>query len=142
LIIDLLASNIINKTQIEIKKTVTVLELIYREDLHDCNLLQEAGIWQTRLSHDTNTKLKSVIENLKVCDSNLYPGLHVVFHIFCVLPVTTCECEPRGSTQCKIGYYADFTFFYLSYPHHPKKKLKNLLKLDHHLIFQKNVEKT
>jgi hypothetical protein len=90
LIIDLLASNIINKTQIELKKTVTVLEQIYREDLHDCNLLQEAGIWQTRLSHDTNTKPKSVIENLKVCDSNLYPDLHVVFLIFCVLPVTTC----------------------------------------------------
>jgi hypothetical protein len=93
LIIDLLASNIINKTQIELKKTVIELEQIYREDLHDCNLLQEAGIWQTRWSHDTNTKPKSVIENLKVCDSNLYPGLHVVFLIFCVLPVTTCECE-------------------------------------------------
>ena len=69
---------------------MTELEQIYREDLKECNLIQEVGIWQTRWSN-TDSKPKTVLNNLKVSDSNLYPSLYIIFTIFCILPLTTCE---------------------------------------------------
>ena len=90
-----LATNIHHKTSKELKETVRELELIYKDDLDlvHSNLLQEVEIWKIRWSQNVELRPNSIIENLKVCDSSLYPGLHLILKIFCVLPVTTCECE-------------------------------------------------
>ena len=44
--------------------------------------------------NQTELPVPATIEDtLKLCDSELYPNIHMLLRLICVLPITTCECE-------------------------------------------------
>lgn len=72
---------------------------LYHDDLPSPELFdQEFARWRDmHLQNAADKRPTTCASAVKVCDSRLFPNIHVLLQIVCTLPVTSCECERNAS---------------------------------------------
>ncbi|KAF0749808.1 52 kDa repressor of the inhibitor of the protein kinase-like [Aphis craccivora] len=84
-----------NSTKEEFKK----LAEFYEEDLNE-----EFQLWQRKLKK-LEMKPKNSIDALKLCNSDIYPGVNKLFQILAKLPISTASNERTFSSLKRIKKY-------------------------------------
>ena len=86
---------------------ITNLAEMYEDDLPSPNLLpQEVMRWHHKFfGKDPVQCPDSCAKAIKVCDRDVFPNIHILLHIACTIPVTSCECERSASTLRRLHTY-------------------------------------
>lgn len=90
-----------NSTKEEFKK----LAEFYEEDLNgNISIIEEFQLWQRKLKK-LEMKPKNSIDALKLCNSDIYPGVNKLFQILATLPISTASNERTFSSLKRIKTY-------------------------------------
>lgn len=90
--------------KMDVKEIPTVVDKLsdYEPDIDSLASLQtELEIWRGRWIDSENTP-DSLLTSLKCCPKDLFPNLHTLLQLGCLIPVTSCEAERSFSAVRRI----------------------------------------
>lgn len=76
----------------------------YHPHIDTENSLAELRIWRIKIIKN-NEILKTALDALQLCSSNIYPNIHKLLKILCTLPVSTATPERSFSTLKRVKTY-------------------------------------
>lgn len=82
---------------------------LYSEFIDIDSLSVEIKLWKRKwITHSQNDHRQSTaIDSLRCCNSNLFPGIHILFKVLAALPVSTVSTPERSFPileTCEINF--------------------------------------